>query len=255
MEYDLAPQSLLYGSVSTGFKSGGVSEVPDFPGAVQSYSPETITAYQFGNKNRFLGDRVQVNYEVFYYDYKGFQTLDGVVDPTGTFPGLFLETLNSQKAEMYGGEIETTFALSAYDRLTFTPTFLHARFIEFNVGGVNYNGHHIEAAGPYTVPASYQHEFILPGSSKLIPKIQTELVGGHYMDNGNPAGSYQPTYTRTTADLTYEDGGGHWSASAYVRNLENKAVIGFYEGNNLGVQDTVTVDPPRTYGLSVHWHF
>jgi hypothetical protein len=63
-----------------------------------------------------------------------------------------------------------------------------------------------------------------------------------------------PTYTRTSADLTYEDGGGHWSACAYVRNLQNRGVIGFYEGNSLGVQETVFADPPRTYGLSVHWH-
>jgi iron complex outermembrane receptor protein len=254
LEYDLAPQSLLYGSVSTGFKSGGVSEVPDFPGSSQTYGPETITAYQFGNKNRFLGDRVQVNYELFYYDYRGFQTLDGVTDPTGTFPGLFLETLNSQKSEMYGGEIETQFALSAHDRLSFTPTFLHARFIDFDVGGVDDSGHHIEAAGPYTVAASFQHEFVLPASNRIIAKIGTELVGGHYMDNGNAPGSYQPTYTRTTADLTYEDGGGHWSASAYVRNLENTGVIAFYEGDVLGVQDTVRLYPPRTYGLTVHWH-
>lgn len=255
LEYDLTPQSLLYGSVSTGFKSGGVSEVPDFPGSSQTYGPETITAYQFGNKNRFWSDRVQVNYEVFYYNYYGFQTLDAVTDATGQYPGLFLETLNSQKAEMYGGELETAFAITAHDRLTISPTFLHARFIEFDVGGVDYNGNHIEAAGPYTVAGSYQHEFELPGSNRIIAKVSTELVGGHYMDNGNAPGSYQPTYTRTTADLTYEDGGGHWSASAYVRNLENKGVIAFYEGDVLGVQDAVDLYPPRTYGLSVQWHF
>src|SRR5262249_33242799 len=145
LEYDLTPSSLLYGSVSTGFKSGGVSEVPNFPGSNQVYAPETITAYQFGNKNRFWSDRMQVNYEIFYYDYKGFQTLNAVTDATGQFPGLFLETLNSQKSEMYGGELETAFALTAHDRLTLTPTLLHARFVEFNVGGVNYNGNRIEA--------------------------------------------------------------------------------------------------------------
>ena len=254
LEYDLTPRSLLYGSVSTGFKSGGVSEVPDFPGSNQIYAPETITAYQFGNKNRFWSDRIQVNYEVFYYDYRGFQTLNAVTDATGQFPGLFLETLNSQKSEMYGGELETAFALTAHDRLTINPTFLHARFIEFNVGGVNYNGNRIEAAGPYSLSGSYQHEFVLPGSNKILAKVSTELVGGHYMDNSNAPGSYQPTYTRTTADLTYEDGGGHWSASAYVRNLENTGVIAFYEGVSLGVPNVVNLYPPRTYGLSIRWH-
>jgi iron complex outermembrane receptor protein len=253
VEYDLTPRSLLYGSVSTGFKSGGVSEVPNFPGSNQVYGPETIKAYQVGNKNRFWSDRAQVNYEVFYYDYRGFQTLNGVVDPSGQYPGLFLETLNSQKSEMYGGEFETTFALSAHDLLTFNPSYLHARFIKFDVAGVNYSGHHIEAAGPYTLAGSYQHEFVLSASNMIIAKLGTALVGGHYMDNSNAPGSYQKTYTRTNVDVTYEDGRGHWSASAYVRNVENKAVIGFWEGTDLGVPDAVSLFPPRTYGLSVRW--
>ena len=255
LEYDLAPQSLLYGSVSTGFKSGGVSEVPDVAGSNQTYGPETITAYQIGNKNRFWSDRIQVNYELFYYDYHGFQTLDVFVAPPGPFGGeLLFQTVNSQKSENYGGEIETAFAITAHDRLTLSPTFLHARFIEFNVAGVNNSGNRIEASAPYTVAGSYQHEFVLPASNKIIAKISTELVGGHYMNNDNNPVSYQKTYTRTTADVTYQDGGGHWSASVFVRNLENTGVISFDEGNVLGVQDVVVLYPPRTYGLSVTWH-
>lgn len=259
LDYDLSPSSLLYGSVSTGFKSGGVSEVPNFVGSNQIYGPETITAFQFGNKNRFLNDRVQVNYEAFYYDYKGFQTLQGLIDPSGTYPGFYLETLNSQKATMYGGELETVFALSAHDRLTLSPTLLHAKFDKFTVLGTDYSGHHIEASPPYTVGGSYQHEFLLPGSAKLVAKISTDLVGGHYMDNTNVPGSFQPTYTRSTANLTYEDGGGHWTASAYVRNLENNAAMSFYIGTTFpgtaaADYDTVGVTPPRTYGLNVRWH-
>ena len=255
LEYDLAPKSLLYGSVSTGFKSGGVSEVPDVPGSNQTYGPETITAYQIGNKNRFWSDRVQVNYELFYYDYHGFQTLDVFVAPPGPYGGeLLFQTVNSQKSENYGGEVETQFALTAHDLLSFSPTFLHARFIDFNVAGVNNSGNRIEASAPYTVAGSYQHEFVLPASNKIIAKIATELVGGHYMNNNNNPVSYQPTYTRTSADLTYQDGGGHWSASLYVRNLENTAVTAFDEGTILGVPAVVVLYPPRTYGLSVRWH-
>ncbi len=259
VDYDLSPTSLLYGSVSTGFKSGGVSEVPNFPGSNQLYGPETITAYQVGNKNRFLNNRVQVNWEAFYYDYKGFQTLQGIADASGQYPGFFLETLNSQKATMYGGELEMEFALSAHDRLTLSPTLLHAKFDQFKVLGTDYSGHHIEAAPPYSVGGSFQHEFLLPASNTLVFKISTDLVGGHYMDNTNVPGSFQPTYTRSTASLTYEDGGGHWSASAWVRNLENNAAMSFYIGTTFpgtaaADYDTVGVTPPRTYGVTVRWH-
>jgi iron complex outermembrane recepter protein len=255
VEYDVAPRSMAYGSVSTGFKSGGVNEVPNTPDFQQTYRPETITAYQAGIKNRFLDQRVQANFEGFYYDYKGFQTLQGVTDPTGTYPGLFLETANSDKATMYGGELETMFALTPVDRLTISPTYLHARFDRFVVGGTDLSGHHIEAAGPYTVAGSFEHQFVLPGSNRVVANMSTELVGGHYMDNSNNIGSYQPTYTRSTATLTYEDGGGHWSASAFVRNIENSAVIMVWGSAFIGTADLAAVYPPRTYGLSVRYHF
>ena len=254
LEYDLAARSMLYGSVSTGFKSGGVNEVPNTPAFEQTYSPETITAYQAGAKNRFWSERLQVNVEGFYYDYRGFQTLQVAADPTGQFPGIFLETANSEKATMYGGELETTLALTALDRLSINPTFLHAKFDRFMVDGTDLSGNHIEAAGPYTVSGSYEHEFVLPSSNKIVANIGTELVGGHYMDNSNNPGSYQPTYTRSTANLTYEDGSGHWSVSAFVRNLENKGEIMTWEPALIGAKDLAQVYPPRTYGLSIRWH-
>jgi iron complex outermembrane receptor protein len=245
----------LYGTVSTGFKSGGVNEVPNTPDFAQTYNPETVTAFQVGSKNRFLEERLQVNAEVFYYDYKGFQTLQGATDPTNTFPGLFLETANSDKATMYGGEIEIAAILGANDRVSFVPTYLHARFDHFVVGGTDLSGHHIEAAGPYTVSGSYEHSFVLSNSSKLTMNLGTELVGGHYMDNGNLVGSYQPTYTRSTANLTFQDASGHWSASAFVRNIENHGVIMTWGPAFVGDADLVSIYPPRTFGMSLRWHF
>jgi iron complex outermembrane receptor protein len=253
LEYDVAAHSLVYGSVSTGFKSGGVNEVPNTPDFQQTYNPETITAYQIGSKNRFWSERLQVNVEGFFYDYKGFQTLEGLTDPTGTYPGLFLETANSDKATMYGGELETTFAITAHDHLSITPTYLHARFNRFVVGGTDLSGHHIEAAGPYTISGAYDHAFVLPSSAKIVANMSTELVGGHYMDNSNSSGSYQPTYTRSTATLTYEDVGGHWTVSAFIRNIENTGAIMTWGPPSVGNQDLVQVYPPRTYGLSVKW--
>jgi iron complex outermembrane receptor protein len=255
VEYDVASRSMLYGSVSTGFKSGGVNEVPNTPDFEQTYNPETVTAYQVGAKNRFWSDRLQVNAELFYYDYKGFQTLQGATDPTGIFPGLFLETANSDTATMYGGEIEIAAALTPNDRVSFVPTYLHARFNHFVVGTTDLSGHHIEAAGPYTVSGSYAHTFVLPTSSKLTAELGTQLVGGHYMDNGNGPGSYQPTYTRSTANLTFQDPSGHWSASAFIRNIENHGVIMTWAPVLIGDADLVSIYPPRTYGLSVRWHY
>ena len=41
---------------------------------VQELQAETLTAYEIGSKNRFLDNRLQVNGDVYYNDYGGYQT-------------------------------------------------------------------------------------------------------------------------------------------------------------------------------------
>lgn len=67
VEWDAGPQSLIYANVSTGFKTGGffVAAPPN-----NTFRPETLTAYTVGAKNRFLDNRLQLNLEAFYWDYR-----------------------------------------------------------------------------------------------------------------------------------------------------------------------------------------
>ena len=69
VEYDVAAASLLYASVESGFRSGGFNTSVGF----ETFQPETITAYTIGSKNRFFGNRVQLNFEGFYWDYRNEQ--------------------------------------------------------------------------------------------------------------------------------------------------------------------------------------
>ena len=66
VEFDVAPRSLLYASIETGYRAGGFN--PD-----AAYGPETITAYTIGSKNRFLDNRLQLNIEGFYWEYNDQQ--------------------------------------------------------------------------------------------------------------------------------------------------------------------------------------
>ena len=61
--------TLVYGSVSTGYKGGGLNN----SSTASTYGPETITAYEVGAKNTLLEGRLQANLTAFYYDYVGLQ--------------------------------------------------------------------------------------------------------------------------------------------------------------------------------------
>jgi outer membrane receptor protein involved in Fe transport len=59
---------MMYASASRGFKAGGFfasGNASDLVG--NQFDPETLTAFAFGSKNRFNGDRVQLNGEVFFW--------------------------------------------------------------------------------------------------------------------------------------------------------------------------------------------
>lgn len=138
-EYDVSDQSLLYGLVATGNKSGGfndnISELPannvtlnpaggapvEFSanGIAPTYGPETLTLYEMGSKNQFmLGDNlVKFNVSAFYYDYKDLQLTSllsvaqiadfiGEAIPANGGGNIVAFTFNASDAEIWGAQLE-----------------------------------------------------------------------------------------------------------------------------------------------------
>lgn len=62
-------QTLLYGSISTGYKGGGLNNSNSAP----TYGPEEVTAYEVGMKNTLMDGRMQANLTGFSYAYTGLQ--------------------------------------------------------------------------------------------------------------------------------------------------------------------------------------
>ena len=95
LDWFINDNSMLYGTVSTGYKAGGFNF--GVQGA-ESYDPENVTAFEIGSKNRFFNDRMQFNASAFYYDYEDLQVFQ-VVNQT-------IVVRNAAEAEIYGAELE-----------------------------------------------------------------------------------------------------------------------------------------------------
>lgn len=159
IEYDLAPKSMLYADVSTGYKAGGFS----ISGAQIPYKPEYLTSYDLGIKNRFLDDTLQVNANAYYYVFKDYQVSTGNVigantlcDPAFTpgvnytalgicstavtsvnatvVPALATQqwTFNGGVAHTYGVDLETQWLFTPNNKLDFNVSYLHARYGTIN---------------------------------------------------------------------------------------------------------------------------
>jgi iron complex outermembrane receptor protein len=271
VETDLTDHNLLYANVSTGYKQGGV-----FAGASpNTYKPESLTAYELGSKNRFLSNRVQVNADVFYYKYKDYQVdqLEDLPLPGGGY-SFGDDIFNAARATEYGGELETRSLLSESDQVDFNVAYLHAVFDEFNFplqaepphGGVgnpitfaNLAGAVPTSAPRWTATVGYQHTWHLDSGSSVEWLVQSHgetsywLAVDHALDP-NKSNSHQGGYSRSQTAITYFAPGRKFSFQAFVRNIENRAVMNTYSYGG-APPAYASISPPRTFGVSVgaHW--
>ncbi len=65
-----APDTLVYGSVATGYKGGGFNTGS---GSNPTFEPEEVTAYELGVKRDWFDRTFRTNAAVFYNDYKNMQ--------------------------------------------------------------------------------------------------------------------------------------------------------------------------------------
>ena len=116
LDDQLTRNSLVYGSISTGFKPGGGNPGTGPAVVPANYAPETITAFEVGSKNSLLDNTFIANLAAFYYIDKNMQyhaedliNFNGGVD-------------NLPKVNVYGLEGEFTALLPAHFRIDATVT-------------------------------------------------------------------------------------------------------------------------------------
>ena len=100
IDYNVTPDSMLYASVSRGYKPGGVNGAGNRYVTPITFKPETNTSYEIGSKNSFLNGNLQLNLAGFYYFYKNMQYIE--TDPVPFVGGID----NIPSVHVYGAEFE-----------------------------------------------------------------------------------------------------------------------------------------------------
>ena len=260
-EFDLTPTSLLYASVETGFRSGGFNNAV----GLETYQPETLTAFTIGSKNRFLNNRVQLNIEGFYWKYNNEQIAHAAVDAL-LRPGSY--TQNIGRSEIKGVEVEGRVLVTKTTELTADVQYLDAKAKSFTYQTVGY---------PYTncgvTPAGFAGFFPLftvncaglpsynsptwsinLGGSQTVPVGDYKLVFG--ADTAYKTSRYtyfdyateqlQPASWTTNGQISFGPANGRWSLQGFVRNIENHRLL--TSPVAFGGVVAAFTSPPRTFG-------
>ncbi len=138
LEFDIAPDSMLYAKVSTGHKSGGFNDSFNGSTIPEAFSPEKLVVYEIGSRNSFdaFGRRAIFNLTGFYYDYSDqvFQDLTCInLDETQAPPvcnGYSLVNRNIGASRIYGAEAELRLKLPAHYALDLNAAYLDTKVTE-----------------------------------------------------------------------------------------------------------------------------
>jgi iron complex outermembrane recepter protein len=125
-------KTLLYASVSKGYKAGSFPTLAaTFSSSLLPVKQESLLAYETGIKSRFFDNRVELDADVFYYDYDNKQLemreLEGVF-------GLLNTLVNIPKSSETGAELALKYLPTSHLALSFRATYLDSKVTETYMG-------------------------------------------------------------------------------------------------------------------------
>lgn len=241
-EYAMTEESLLYGSVSRGFKSGGFNITSTRPGG---YDPETMLAYEVGWKSRF-GGRLQMSLSAFHYDYEDLQVQAFIVPGTA-------DITNAASAKINGSELEMLAQVTDGLRLGIGVAYLDATYDDYRsapIGGgltIDASGNRLNNSPEWSANASAEYVHAL-GSGRLRVSAEYGWKSEVFFTTSNNPREHQDGYGVGNASIGYESGSERLEVSLWARNLADEAYV---TGAGTIVNTTGRYGPPRTYGLAV----
>ncbi|WP_314441417.1 TonB-dependent receptor [Massilia timonae] len=267
--YDFTPQyridenKRVYFKYAHGIKSGGYNISAADVRALNTVEPEELDSYEVGLKSEWLGRRLNLNANLFYYDYKKVQ-----VNITGIYNGDPTQTVNYlqnvDRAHVYGAEFELEARPTEALHLQASVGLLRTQFDRFEIqnGGGSRNGNEFVRSPHVTALLAADYKVPLANGGRIVFGVDSHYTGKQfYFVDPQLDSRYllnQSGYTLTNARAIYTAPGGQHEFRIYADNLtdkvyKNHALTAFVPGTTNG--DVVYWAPGRRVGGSYTYHF
>jgi len=250
LSYKFNDALLAYGTVSTGFRSGGLNAVSEpFEPIPAAYAPDSLTNFEVGAKGRLMNGLFDYQADVYFIRWNNIQVQETTADGAFVFQG------NAGEAKVKGLELE----------LTAHPI----QFLTANLAGSWQQADLADGASP----AQYTLNPTLGRTGDSIPNVPrfqanlglnyTRPMVGNYEGMAAVDLTYRgaensyfasnsfnlplPSYTLVGLRLgVIKD---QWSVTAFARNLTNRRAEVSAINSSQDPDALLTVQP-RTIGLS-----
>ncbi|WP_072381080.1 TonB-dependent receptor [Novosphingobium sp. NDB2Meth1] len=246
LNYQANDATLLYASVTRGFKSG----VINVGSRNDVINPEYVWSYEVGLKTATADRKLQANLAAFYMDYTDLQV--GFVDASSV-----VTTVNAASARNYG--VEAEFKARPLPGLTLElfGTYLNAKYRRFTTGDyrqgfrqVSVAGNRLQNAPEFSFRAGADYDIPVGTAGKVNARAEVNWQDRVFFTEFNNADATQAPYALINAGLRFTPTNNKWYVDIWGRNLANKLVI----TNNIITAPLFnsvrvgSVAPPRTVG-------
>ncbi len=265
IEWDFGVDSLFYAGYERGYRAGGV----DVSAAAPTYEPEFIDAFTIGTKNRLLDSTLQVNAEIFYWEFTDqqisyFADLNGApsfltANANSTIQGVDLDVLwAATDRTIIGAKVQ--YLDSTFDSLTLVSDPNGGRF-GCPSQGVGANGFEsFDCAGinslfapEFAVDLTLNHVFDL-GRFELSGTADVSYRSEQETEFSLVPETTADAYTTLNLEATLTPYDGPWALTAYVRNVTDERYIRSSNLAGFGLL-TTQYNLPQTYGVRLRMGF
>jgi iron complex outermembrane recepter protein len=236
-QFKLTDEINLYTSAAKGFRSGGFNSFSQ-----PSYDPENVWSYELGTKMAFPESRIEVNADIFYSDYKNYQTF-------APLPGAQLVSAiqNVGQGRIRGVEGDVSWRPAAHWRLQARGDFLDAKFIEINSTSTAYlPGDRIDLVPEYQFTLSAENDSTWLGK-KITSRVDYSQQGPETYRN-RTSGDFYHDESDTIQMLSFHtrlNWNDNLSFTVFAQNLLNDQ--GFT--NPYAILGNGVRSRPRTIGV------
>jgi outer membrane receptor protein involved in Fe transport len=252
LSYKFSEQLLGYGTVSTGFRSGGLNAVSEpFEPIPAAYSPDTLTNFEVGAKGRLFDGLFDYQADVYFIKWDNIQVQETTAD------GAFVYQGNAGTAHVKGVEFEFTAHPIRYLTASFAGSYQDA-FLTQGATPAQYalnptlgrTGDAIPNVPKFQLNLGLNYTAPLTGSWQGV--IATDVT---YRDAENAYFASNVQYNIDLAPYTLLNLrlgviNGPWTVNAFARNLTDKrAQVSAI--NSSQDPDALLTVRPRTVGVNL----
>lgn len=252
LSYKFSEQLLGYGTVSTGFRSGGLNAVSEpFEPIPSAYSPDSLTNFEVGAKGRLFDGMFDYQADVYFIKWDNIQVQETTAD------GAFVYQGNAGTAHVKGVEFEFTAHPIEFLSMSFAGSYQDAYLTDGASPGqyalnptLGRTGDSIPNVPKFNLNLGLNYTAPLTGSWQGVAAADVtyrDAVNAYFASNKVYNIGLAP-YTLLNLRLGVIN--GPWTANLFARNLTDKRAEVSAINSSQDPDGLLTVRP-RTIGVNL----